>query len=169
LADRRYGTDTHCALILRKDNEAWRLLDPGYLIFTPCLIPSSGTLRYDLPLTPIELVASPIPGRVELYTVSASSQGKLTRKLRLTYKIEPVDEAEFAIAWDRSFGWEMMEYPIISSFVGDTHVYIQKSSLLLRSPSESIRETLSRERMLDEITKRIGISRDIIKRAFIQL
>jgi hypothetical protein len=165
LADRRYGTDTHCALILRKGSAAWQLLDPGYLIFTPCTIPSSGTLRYDLPLTPIELVASPIPERVELYTVTASPKGELIRKLRLTYKVRPVDELEFTIAWDRSFGWEMMQYPIISSLVGDTHVYFQKSALLLRSPSQSTREILTQERMLDEITQRLGISRDIVKRA----
>jgi hypothetical protein len=80
--------------------------------------------------------------------------------------VKPVDEPEFTHAWDRSFGWEMMEYPIISSVVGDTHVYFQKSSLLLRSPSESIRETLNREQMLDQITTRLGISREIVKRAF---
>ena len=166
LADRRYGTDTHCALILRKNTEPWKLLDPGYLIFTPCTIPSTGTLGYDLPLTPIELVTTTTPERVELYTVSVSSRGELVRKLRLTYKVKPVDEPEFTHAWDRSFGWEMMEYPIISSVVGDTHVYFQKSSLFLRSPSESIRETLNREQMLEQITTRLGISREIVKRAF---
>lgn len=164
LADRRYGADTHCAVIFRDRSSPWLLLDPGYLIGTPCVLPSSGELTHSLPLAPIVLAATPTPDTVSLYTLSPSSAGQLQRKYRLTYKVTPVDESEFNRAWDRSFQWEMMQYPIISSLVGDTQVYVQKDSLLIRSQASTIRETLAPERMIAEVSTRLGISADVVKR-----
>jgi arylamine N-acetyltransferase len=42
LADRRYGVDTHCAVIAKLGSSEWNLIDPGYMIHTPCRVPELG-------------------------------------------------------------------------------------------------------------------------------
>ena len=166
LADRRYGVDTHCAVIAKLSSQGWDLIDPGYMIFTPCPLPQSGTARYELSLSTIELRVEEPPERVSLYTLQMDSSGERTTRHRLTYKTAPVDQSEFAKAWDRSFDWEMMSYPIISAVAADSHLYIQKNSLLVRSPSTSSRITLPKEELAQEIASRLRLSPDVVKRAF---
>lgn len=168
LADRRYGQDTHCAVIFREPSEhslkPWQLLDPGYLIFSPCAVPSAGTARYELLLSSIELRVTP-ENKLELYTVSVDSSGIPSSRYRLTYKLHPVEHDEFMSAWDRSFDWEMMTYPIVSSIAGDSLVYLQKNSLLLRSRDTASRVTLTNQQIMDELSNRLGVSREVVKKA----
>lgn len=166
LADRRYGTDTHCALICKLSSHptdtVWHLIDPGYLITTPCRIPHEGSARYELPITTIELRAADEPSRLHLYT---STNGETNLKYRLTYKIAPVDAGTFHKAWERSFDWEMMTYPIISSIVGNTQVYVQKKSLLVRSATQSTRVTLTDESLIHEVATRLSLSPHVVRQA----
>jgi arylamine N-acetyltransferase len=168
LADRRYGADTHCAVIVRLEPRAWHLIDPGYMINTPCQLPSSTqdhqnmlALRYELGHTRIELRPSVERGCVELYTI----RGELPPRYRLTYKIEPVDQSAFETAWDRSFSWEMMTYPVLSVLEGDRHIYLQRNKLLVRSGSESMQITLSPEELALELGPRVGIAPEVLLRA----
>jgi arylamine N-acetyltransferase len=165
LADRRYGTDTHCAVIFRSRGCPWQLLDPGYLIYTPCPIPSVGSTRLELPLNPIKLVLSDCRSRLDLFTLRASEHGTLEARYRLTYKLAPVDEPEFHHAWDRSFSWEMMRYPVASMLVGEEQVYLQKNSLLIRSRTDSTRIQLSPEQMSHELGRKLGMEPRIIRTA----
>lgn len=164
LADRRYGTDTHCAVIARLTSNDWELLDPGYLIHTPCRLPDTYQLRYELPFSAIELRPEGTPSRVALYTHSLNESGVLHPRYRLTYKIHPVSDTECDAAWDRSFDWEMMRYPIISCTVGASQLYLQKNSLLIRSRTEATRVTLRDEEILREVSSRFGISVEMLKR-----
>jgi arylamine N-acetyltransferase len=165
LADRRYGTDTHCAVIFRAHDRAWQLLDPGYLIYTPCPIPTAGSTLLELPVQPIRLEPSPCGSRVDLFTLRANERGALEARYRLTYKLTPVDEPDFNRAWDRSFSWEMMRYPVVSLFSEGTQFYLQKDQLLIRSGTESRRVRLSREQIIEELSTKLGIDSPIVAKA----
>jgi arylamine N-acetyltransferase len=168
LADRRYGQDTHCAVLFRGPSEPWQLLDPGYLVFSPCTIPLSGSVRYELLLSSIELKALD-QSKLELYTTTLDSSGSIRLRYRLTYKLKPIDASEFTRAWDRSFDWEMMTYPIVSAIRGDSLVYLQKNNLLVRSRDTATRVTLSNEQIVAELATRLGVSQDVVSRALINL
>lgn len=165
LADRRYGTDTHSALICRLEPGAWHLIDPGYLITTPCAIPTSGIARYTLPITSLELRSIPPTDRVELHTGIGSTPAASSLKYRLTYKVTPVDEETFHAAWDRSFDWEMMTYPVISSVIGTTQIYVQKNNLIVRSATNSTKITLDDATLIREVGARLALDEEVIKRA----
>jgi hypothetical protein len=164
LADRRYGQDTHCAVIFRSPFEQWQLLDPGYLIFSPCTIPHAGSLHYELPLSSIELRLLE-QSKLELHTTALDASGNLRPRYRLTYRLLPVDPTEFNRAWDRSFDWEMMTYPIVSAVRGESLIYLQKDSLLVRSRDTSTRVTLTNEQIIAEISYRLGVSKNVVSRA----
>jgi arylamine N-acetyltransferase len=168
LANRRYGSDTHCAVIIRLGRGPWYLIDPGYMIFSPCQLPlaednsmGSLTLRYNLPHGAIELSPTTDPMRIELYTLRSSEQ----RRYRLTYKVNPIDETEFNSAWDRSFSWDMMRYPVLSVVSGSEHIYLQKNNLLIRSAHDSNRATLTTEQLILELAPRLGIESSVLQRA----
>ena len=165
LADRRYGVDTHCALICRSTPDVWHLIDPGYLITTPCPIVHHSSTRYTLPLTTIELRPLPTTNLVDLHTAIGSSPQDTDLKYRLTYKVTPVDEEDFNTAWDRSFEWEMMTYPIVSALKGDTQVYLQKSNLIVRSMNHSQKTPLSDEEIVSELSRETPLSAHIVRRA----
>ena len=107
LADRSYGQDTHCALIVWIENEP-HLLDPGFLILRPIPLPSGSERKIETGFNSI-ILAKPEEdaNRVSLHTVR-----KNNKIYRLTYKTSPVDIGEFCKAWDASFHWDMMKYPL---------------------------------------------------------
>ena len=72
LADRRYGTDTHCALLCEVTPHSWHLIDPGYLLTSPVALPSIGSTVHSLPFTRIELRRLGATDRVELHTIATS-------------------------------------------------------------------------------------------------
>jgi arylamine N-acetyltransferase len=160
LADRRYGTDTHCAVLLLIDREPW-LLDPGYLIFNPIPVPGEGTTEHQTSHSKVLLTRVPLSERVDLATLET---GRAPR-YRLTYKLDAVEEETFRSAWQRSFDWEMMTYPVISSVRGDSHLYIQKSSLTIRSQGQIKRTNLSTEDLIREVSQRLSLAPEVVRKA----
>ena len=159
LADRHYGTDTHCGLVILSP-QGYMLLDPGYLLFTPTLISLTNAVRVQTGFNTIELRPALNGSRLELYTVV---QGNC--KLRLTYKINPVDAETFGRAWEQSFAWEMMTYPVLTRGTAGQHQYIQGNSLSIRTSSGTNRVKLTPEQQIEYITSNLGINKDIITRA----
>ena len=164
LADRRYGSDSHCALLCEVTPDSWQLVDPGYLLISPLAVPLHGSAVYSLPFTRIELRRIADSDRVELYSIADTTSGS-GGKYRLTYKTTAVDEHSFNAAWDRSFDWEMMRYPVLSRVIGDTHIYIQKNSILLRSADSHTRRTIDAGDFIREVSSRILVKEEIIKKA----
>jgi hypothetical protein len=160
LADRHYGPDTHCGLVMVRPGGAMLLLDPGYLLFSPVPVPKETAAFFDTGFNRIELV--PVLGgtRVELYTVVKNS-----RKLRLTFKIEPVSDASFAAAWERSFAFEMMTYPVLTRQSNGRHEYLQGNVLAVRDASRTERVVLTPDKQIEFFSATAGIQMDIVKRA----
>lgn len=158
LADRHYGTDTHCGLIIF-GSEGTQLLDPGYLLFTPTLISETMTVSVSTGFNRIELRPSG-NGRLELHTIVKGES-----KLRLTYKMQPVDAEGFGRAWEQSFAWEMMTYPVLTRGTAATHTYLQGNKLAVRTGQGTDRITLTPEKQLEYITCNLGINKNIVTRA----
>jgi len=159
LADRYYGPDTHCGLIIVKP-EGLLLLDPGYLLFTPVLLPRLHPVTVQTGYNSIELVPLDNGEKVQFFTVV-----KGNRKMRLVYKIKPVDSLSFAYAWEQSFKWEMMTYPVLTRVTAGEHQYLQGNKLAVRSATGTRREELSTEMQYKYIAQNMGIHIDIVKKA----
>lgn len=159
LADRHYGPDTHCGLVIIKEKE-WLLLDPGYLLFTPVSLPESDIIQVNTIHNTIELKPIEHGRRVELITIV-----KGNRKLRLTYKRELVSPERFEKAWITSFTWEMMTYPVLTRYTADQHIYIQGNMASIRSSEKTTRVNLDPSSQFSFIKEKLGISQEIIKKA----
>ncbi|MBN1306507.1 MAG: hypothetical protein JXA18_01220 [Chitinispirillaceae bacterium] len=159
LADRHYGVDTHCGLIV-PHGEQMLLVDPGYLLFVPTPLPSIAISSVALGYTTIEL--RPIEdGRIELATVVKGS-----RKVRLTYKRKAVDAEAFVRAWIDSFTWEMMTYPVLNRCTAGEHFYLQGTLLSVRTAKKTVRTVLDPLERTAYIERSMGISRDIVLKAW---
>jgi arylamine N-acetyltransferase len=168
LADRRYGQDTHCAVLCTIPGREAALIDPGYRIYSPCALPTFGHLRYELFLSTVELRASS-PNLVELYTTSLDPADPTTLRYRLTYKTTPVGQDQLEAAWKRSFSWEMMCYPVLSAVREDCVVYLQKDALRVRSLTNSSRAILTDEQIVEVLATQLSLSRSLVQRALVQL
>ena len=160
LADRHYGPNTHCGLILVQPGGEVLILDPGYLLFAPVQIPREQTAFFDTGFNRVEL--RPVNGgtRLELYT---SVKGN--RKLRLTFKLEPVSDAAFGKAWEQSFAFEMMTYPVLTRTVNGCHQYLQGNVLAMRDSQRTQRRTLTPEKQIEFFTASAGMDKTVVTRA----
>ena len=159
LADRRYGPDTHSALVVWLDDRP-HLVDPGYLIVDPIPLDVPATQRIATSFN--QLVLTPRDGgeRLELSTVQNGSA-----TYRLTFRTQPVDAGQFLRAWDASFAWDMMQYPVLTRADQSGQTYLQGRRLQHRTPSGVDRQELSDDELIDRIAAEFGIAREVARRA----
>jgi arylamine N-acetyltransferase len=159
LADRRYGANTHCALLVWVADRP-HLIDPGFLMLDP--IPLDTTRETLVPTAFNELVLTPQVGgqRLELATVS---DGR--RTYRLTFQTAPADEGEFLRAWDASFAWDMMHYPVLTRVRGGRQLYLQGRRLQTRSREGVDRQDIAPDALPRQITAAFGLNSQIVARA----
>lgn len=159
LADRHYGVDTHCALVFFQEQEIL-LLDPGFLIYQPTRLPTTEPLTISTEFNTIELLPQEAGQKIELVTVVKNS-----RRSRLIYKVSPVDGATFGRAWERSFAWEMMTYPVLTRYSNGRHYYLQGNQLRIRDQQRTTRHILTLDEQYECITNTFGISRAVFVKA----
>jgi arylamine N-acetyltransferase len=159
LADRHYGTDTHCGLVVLRNGREL-LIDPGYLMFVPTPLPEATVTRIPLGYTTVELCPIDNGNRVELVT-----EVRGNRKLRLTYKRSPVNPETFVRAWRDSFTWEMMTYPVLTRCSAGQHLYLQGTSVAIRSNEKTVRSKLGPEEQMSFVETRMGISPYVMGKA----
>jgi arylamine N-acetyltransferase len=159
LADRRYGANTHCALLVWAGDRP-HLIDPGFLILDP--IPLDAARETHVPTAFNELVLTPQAGgqRVELATV-----GHGRRTYRLTFRTAPADEGEFLQAWDASFDWDMMHYPVLTRVRGGRQLYLQGRRLQTRSREAVDRQEIAPDALPHQIAAAFGLDSRIVARA----
>jgi hypothetical protein len=159
LADRRYGPDTHSALLVWIGGRP-HLLDPGYLIVQPLPLPTAGEVTVATPFNQLVLAAQNHGAKVELHTIQDRQ-----KTYRLTFKTAPADTGQFLHAWDVSFDQDMMRYPVLSRVAGGQQLYLQKNHLLIRSRAASARTELPPDRLIQDIARQFGIAPEIADRA----
>jgi arylamine N-acetyltransferase len=159
LADRRYGQDTHCALILWIENRP-HLLDPGFLMVHPVALPPEKEEVIRTGFNSLILAPEREPGRFSLHTVR---EGK--RVYRLTYKMSPVDAGEFCRAWDASFHWDMMRYPLLTRTADSKQIYLKGSRIQISSTEATERRNVSGEELIGRIAAEFCIHPAVVARA----
>ncbi len=159
LADRRYGLDTHCALLVWLDGEP-HLLDPGYLILKPVRLHSNKETVINTAFN--KVVLQPHAGGEK---VDLSTEQKGGRVYRLTFKTSPVDVGGFNKAWDDSFDWDMMRYPLLTQVIGSKQVYLQGRKLQRRSLEALERREIPPEELTRRIAQEFGIDAGIVDKA----
>lgn len=159
LADRRYGSDTHSALLVWIDGQP-HLLDPGYLIVRPLPLPTAGEIVIPTPFNQLVLSTQDGGARVELRTVQENR-----RTYRLTFKTNPVDAGEFLRAWDQSFDADMMHYPVLARVTGDKQLYLQKQHFMVRAADGTQHAEVMPDQLVAEIARQFRIAPDLVARA----
>ena len=158
LADRRYGQNTHCALLVWIGGRG-HLLDPGYLVVDPLPLPAA---EAHLKTEFNELVLVPAPGgnTMELRTAESGAS-----RHRLTYKLDPVDPREFLKIWDESFSWEMMRYPLLTRADHGRQLYMRGSRFQVRTPESVDHREIPPEELPARIASEFRIAPSIAARA----
>jgi arylamine N-acetyltransferase len=159
LADRHYGPDTHCALAVWIDG-APHLLDPGYLVLSPVPLAGLSETRVATAFNEVILTPRADGTRIDLST----SQGG-PRSRRLTFKASPADPGEFLRAWDESFGWEMMRYPLLTRVRGGSQLYLQEGRLQVRSREATACSEIGPEELPARIASEFGLEPALVERA----
>jgi hypothetical protein len=164
LADRYYGPDTHCGIVQPDGKGSFFLMDPGYLLFKPMPVPVDVPVLFTTGFNTVELRPVLNGNSVELYTIVRNN-----RKLRLTFKMQPASDEAFRRAWEGSFAFEMMHYPVLTRIVNGEHVYLQGDALSIRSALKTMRTKLTPAEEFSYISGTIGIHRDIVTKAMEKL
>lgn len=159
LADRPYGNDTHCALLVWIGHKP-HLLDPGYLITNP--IPLEGGSQRTIRTSCNELIlASGVnSNKLDLHTI----QGK-TKTYRLTYKTSPVDEGEFRGFWEASFAWDMMRYPLLTTMRASRQLYLRANYFQAREADSVTKLEIPPDQLAERIASEFGIAHSVVCRA----
>lgn len=154
LADRHYGDDTHCGLVVRVGNKRY-LLDPGFLLMRP--VPIDGTRRV-ICTAFNDIVLEPLAdgGRVAVHTCQNNAQVR-----RFTFKTDPADDAAFVRAWRGSFGWDMMRYPVLACVGGEDQKYLQGHRLQFRSRGALESAELRVDELVARISQEFGLRRGV--------
>jgi arylamine N-acetyltransferase len=158
LADRRYGSNTHCALLIWIDGEP-HLLDPGYLLLDPVPVHPPGEKRIDSGFRRL-LLTSRTDNRLDLCLV-----GPEKPVYRLTYRTEPAVADEFLKAWDDSFGWEMMDYPVLTRAAHGKQFYLRSNRLQVWASGKLDKKEIPAQQLAFRIASEFGISPEIALRA----
>ncbi len=159
LADRNYGQDTHCALLLRIDGGP-HLLDPGFLILNPIPIGGVEEQAVDTGFNRLILAPESRPNRLSLSTIRQNSKA-----YRLTYKTSPVDKGEFQKAWDSSFDWDMMNYPLLTRTIESGQIYLRGSRLQISKDGSVEKREIRRDDIVSRISGEFHINPEIIAHA----
>jgi hypothetical protein len=78
-------------------------------------------------------------------------------KWRFDFRQAAALEGDFLRAWEASYAFPMMAYPVLNRIKEGNQYYLQKRSLLVRTPTTSDLRKLGREEMLEALEGVFGI------------
>ena len=159
MADKGRSRDIHCGLLFDWQGRGY-LLDPGYMIFDPLPLPVAG-LAATVWSSPNELRVEDAVGKV--WRLWSGPKG--SPKWRFDFRQEPVTEPEFLRHWEASYRLPMMGYPVLNRVKDGVQYYLQKRSLLVRTPDGSEMRKLSRAEMLEAMGALFGIPEGLAREA----
>lgn len=152
LADRTYGENTHCGIIVELNNRDY-LVDVGYLIYTPIEIKDE---RVFFKNKAYNFILENKGKYMDVYTITKG--GNL--KFRYRIKNKEVSEEEFIEAWKRSFEFEMMNHLVITKELPDGVVYLRDRHYhKILNGKTFYRELDGME--IEKVIKEIGIDKNV--------
>ena len=134
------------------------IIDPGFLVLDP--VPAGKPARLQTAFNEVVLEPRAGEGKIELFTVQ---QGARTH--RLTFKAAPADSGEFLQAWDASFDWDMMRYPLLTRVSGGSQLYLQKAKFQVRGLRGVERQSVDVAHLPGLVESRFGLRGEIAARA----
>lgn len=160
MGDKGRARDIHCALRMDWEGRPY-LLDPGYLIFEPLLLPLAG-LSADawIPPNAVRLEDRPEAAAWRLYS---GPRGDL--KFRFDFRKQAVGEAEFFAHWEASYRLPMMAYPVLNRLREGTQYYLQKRSLLVRTAEGGVLRKLGPDELFQALRTTFGIPDGLAREA----
>lgn len=123
MCDRSYGSDTHCAVIVLLGEEKY-LVDPGYLMEAPIVIPPKG---FSIQVGGIFSVRLQRLGVTNQYLLITHRNGK--SKIRYRMKDVPISREDFFEKWKDSFEWAMMRRLCVSKQTADGQLFMRDGTM----------------------------------------
>jgi len=158
MGDKYNSSNIHCGLLFKWEGEEY-LLDPGYMIFDPLMIPHAG-LRLYTPLVPNAVCLEDIRDK-NVWRLYTGRENNL--KMRFDFRKNPVSEKDFMQYWKDTFFFNMMEYPVLNKTENQVQYYLQKRTFLTRTREGSKVEELSGSRFRSIASGVFGISNDVVE------
>ncbi|MDQ3000510.1 MAG: hypothetical protein M3Y08_04525 [Fibrobacterota bacterium] len=170
MGDKGRSLNIHCGLRFDWEGRGY-LLDPGYMIFDPLPLPEAG-LSAELWISPNEVRVEDLPslGVWRLWSGprepgGAGEPGGAPLKQRFDFRRQAVTEDEFMAHWEASYELPMMRYPVLNRMGGGNQYYLQKRSLLVRTPKGGEMRKLTREGMMEVLGVTFGIPEALAREA----
>ena len=160
MGDKGRAVNVHCALCCDWLGRSW-LLDPGYMIFEPLLLPAAG-LSAEAWISPNAVRVEDLPA-LDVWRLWSGPRGAL--KQRFDFRKAAVSEAEFFAHWEASYSLPMMGYPVLNRVKDGVQYYLQKRSLLVRTAEGGEMRKLGREELLEALGTRFGIPEALAREA----
>ncbi len=160
MGDKYHMKNIHCALLFQWEGSDY-LLDPGYMIYQPLMLPSQGMqVFHDLAPNAVSLQDHPGEKVWKMYTGRAQNL-----KFRFDFRQIPATESEFLQFWKDTFYFNMMEYPVLNCVQDNIQYYLQKRTFMTRTVHDSKILTISRSQFEGIALNRFGIAPEIIHEA----
>ena len=158
MADMHYGADIHCAVIVNLLGDSY-LLDPGYLIHQPMLLPKEESEAVVQTQMNTVILSKEVG---DCYSLSTTEHGQTKWRYRL--KCRPITSDEFQAHWIHSFSLNTMENVMLSAFRPQGRIYFRKNKLeeVGRQGRSSIRIDSAKG---EEIARLFGIPPDLFSEA----
>ncbi|MBX7147754.1 arylamine N-acetyltransferase [bacterium] len=153
MGHRTYGNNTHCALIVLLDKQAY-LVDPGFLLNHPLPLSKLEITRHNQGFNTLEIAWS--ENIFKVHTVD-----KLKTKFRYAFSDTPTVWDEFEKHWNDSFSWKGMDDIVITFKKDEKQIYIHRDKLLILSPDGQ-----SNAKLTEADIETLGIDKMIVKKAF---
>ena len=83
----------------------------------------------------------------------------------MTYKTSPVDEGEFLKAWDASFDWDMMRYPLLTRTAANSQVYLRGSRLQISNAEAVEKREIAGDDLVARISEEFRIDPSVVRHA----
>lgn len=158
MCDRSYGPNTHCAIIVVFKNSKC-LIDPGYLMEAPILIPPHGESHQRGAFSTVRLLRLGTTSQMLLIT---ERDGK--SKIRYRLRDEPVDEKSFFQRWIDSFDWAMMHHICVSRQTAEGQLFM-RDGLMRRGTRDGQSQEVIRNHFAARIEKGFGIDGRLVMNA----
>jgi len=137
MADMHYGTNIHCAVIVRLGSTKY-LLDPGYLLHDPAPLPETHISHQ----TAMNTVLIQNEGD-ETYSLSTNENGM--QKWRYRLRARPVSQEEFERHWIHSFSLNSMEHLMLTRLNEAGRLYYRKDRIELVHPQHRVQQKISKD------------------------
>ncbi len=163
LGDKYKMKGIHCGLLIAWEGYQY-LLDPGYMIYKPLLLPSGGLITHTYNEPNDVYLEDFSQDYWRMYTSGESQNGSgQEKKFRFDFRKTPLNEKEFVKYWKDTFFLQMMDYPVLNKVEKGVQYYLQKNSFVTRTREGSELIKITREKFTELGSSLYGLSEELIE------